>query len=154
VATGGAEMSKIITTHLFVDAGVREVWATLTDLAGYDGWNPFITSAAGEVAVGERLDLTIQPPGGRAMRLRPWVTAVEECHYLEWLGRRAVPGTLDGRHSFKLTPLGGNRTLVQQSETVTGALAPFTRPALARSQAGFVAMNEALARQSLTPRSH
>ena len=90
--------------------------------------------------------LTIQPPGGRAMAFRPWVTAVEEHRYLEWLGRWAMPGIFDGRHSYRLTSMGVSRTLVQQSETFTGALVPFTGRMLARTQAGFVAMNEALAR--------
>lgn len=140
-------MSKIITTHLTVNASPEDVWATLTDLASYNTWNPFITDAAGTIAVGQRLDLAIHPRGGRAMAFRPWVTAVEEHHYLEWLGRMAMPGIFDGRHSFTLTPMGVSRTLVQQSETFTGALVPFTGHLLARTQAGFVAMNEALARQ-------
>ena len=142
-------MSKIITTHLTVSATAEDVWAALTDLASYNAWNPFITDAAGTVAVGERLDLTIQPPGGRAMTFRPWLTAVEDHRYLEWLGRLAMPGIFDGRHSFQLTPMGLSRTLVQQSETFTGALMPFTGHLLARTQLGFVAMNEALAWQTL-----
>ncbi len=147
-------MSKIITTHLVVSASAEDVWATLTDLASYSTWNPFITDAAGTVSVGERLDLTIQPPGGRAVTVRPWVTAVEKHRYLEWLGRVALPGIFDGRHSFKLTPMGGRRTLVQQSETFTGALVPFTGHLLARTRLGFVAMNDALAPQSIRATSH
>ena len=141
-------MSKIITTHLTVGAPVEDVWETLTDLAGYCGWNPFITAAAGAITVGERLDLTIQPAGGRAMTFKPWVTAVEPHHYLEWLGRLALPGIFDGRHSFTLTPLAGGRTLLQQAETFTGVLIPFSGSILARTRAGFAAMNEALARQT------
>ena len=64
-------MSKIITTHLTVSAPVDDVWETLTDLAGYRTWNPFIIAAAGAITVGKRLDLTIQPDGGRAMRSNP-----------------------------------------------------------------------------------
>src|SRR5215210_44259 len=126
-------MSKIITTHLTVSAAVDDVWKTLTDLAGYRTWNPFITAAAGTIGVGERLDLTIQPPGGRAMRFKPWVTAVDQHHYVEWLGHLALPGIFDGRHSFTLTPMGGRRTLVQQSETFTGVLTPLTGSLLART---------------------
>jgi hypothetical protein len=66
-------MSKIITTHLTVSAPVEDLWQTLTDLAGYRIWNPFITAAAGAITVGERLDLTIQPDGGRAMAFKPRV---------------------------------------------------------------------------------
>ena len=144
-------MSKIITTHLMVNADVDTVWRTLTDLAGYHRWNPFITAAAGNLTVGERLDLTIQLPGSRAMIFTPWVTAVEQHHYLEWLGRLVLPGIFDGRHSFTLTPRAGGRTLLQQSETFSGAMIPFTGSTLARTRAGFVAMNEALAQQATGP---
>jgi hypothetical protein len=137
----------MITTHLTLGAPVQDVWATLTDLPGYRTWNPFFTAATGTLLVGERLDLRVEPPGGHVARLRPWVTAVEQHHYVEWLARLALPGVLDGRHSFTLTPMGGGRTLVQQSETFTGVLTPFTARMQARTRAGFVTMNEALARR-------
>ena len=82
------------------------------------------------------------------MVFKPWVTAVEQHRYLEWLGRLALPGIFDGRHSFTLTPMAGGRTLVQQSETFSGVLVPFSGSILARTRAGFVAMNEALAQQT------
>jgi hypothetical protein len=140
-------MSKIITTHLTVGSPVEDVWAILTALGAYGEWNPFITSASGTVAPGERLDLTIHPPGGRPMEFKPWVTAVEECRYMEWLGRAGIPGIFDGRHSFTLTPLANERTLVQQSETFSGALVPFAGPLFARTRQGFDQMNEALGRR-------
>jgi len=141
-------MSKIITTHLMLNASVDRVWQALTDLDGYQRWNPFITAAAGTMKVGERLNLTIHPPGSRAMTFKPWVTAIEQHHYIEWLGRLALPGIFDGRHSFTLTPRAGGRTLLQQAESFSGALTPFAGSTLARTRAGFVAMNEALAQQT------
>ena len=142
-------MSKLITTHLTVDGPVDQVWQTLTDLDGYAGWNPFITAGAGVVDVGQRLELRMQPPRGRAMTFKPWVTAVEAHRYLEWLGRLGMPGLFDGRHSFSLTPLSGGRTLLQQSETFTGVLVPVAGSILTRTRAGFEAMNQALAQQTL-----
>jgi hypothetical protein len=147
-------MSKIITTHLTVNAPVENVWATLTDLTSYRSWNPFITAAAGTISVGQRLDLTIQPPGGRAMMFKPWVTAVEEHRYFEWLGHLGLPGIFDGRHSFTLTPMAGDRTLIQQSETFTGLLIPFTGSTLIRTRAGFVAMNQALGQRTTRSATH
>jgi hypothetical protein len=144
-------VGQILTTHLTVDASVEAVWQTLTDLTNYHRWNPFITSAAGTFGVGERLDLTIQPPGGNATRFRPWVTAVEEHRYLEWLGRHGLPGIFDRRHSFTLTPTASGRTLLQQSETFSGALVPFTGSTLTRTRAGFNAMNAAVAKQATLP---
>jgi hypothetical protein len=147
-------MSKMITTHLTVDAPVADVWEALTDLAGYHSWNPFITAAAGTISVEERLDLTIQPPGGRAMTFKPWVTAVDHNHYVEWLGHLGLPGILDGRHSFTLTPMADGRTLLQQSESFTGLLIPFTGSTLARTRDGFLAMNEALAQRITQSAAH
>ena len=48
----------------------------------------------------------------------------------------------------------GGRTLVQQSETFTGVLIPFTGPMLARTRSGFAAMNEALARKATSSATH
>lgn len=140
-------MSRMISTHVTVTASVEEVWLTLTDLAGYARWNPFIIAAAGDVRVGERLDLVILPPGGRAMVSKPWVTTVEPPRYLEWLGRAVLPGVLDGRHSFTLTAMPGGRTLFQQSATFTGVLVPFAQGFLHLTRAGFTAMNGALNRR-------
>ncbi len=137
-------MSKIITTRLTLDSPVEDVWETLTTLPGYGEWNPFITSASGMLALGERLDLTIHPPGGRPMRFKPWVTALDQQGYLEWLGRVGMPGIFDGRHSYTLTPLTSGRTLLQQSETFSGALIPFAGSLLDCTRVGFEQMNEAL----------
>jgi hypothetical protein len=137
--------TRIITTHLTINAPPDAVWGTLSDLDRFSTWNPFITSAAGTLLVGERLKLTIHPPGGRPKKFRPWVTAVEEHHYLEWIGHLGLPGIFDGRHSFELTPIADGRTLLQQSETFTGVLTPFAGSILARSRSGFDSMNEAMA---------
>ena len=147
-------MSKIITTHVTVDSPVEGVWAVLTTLPAYGEWNPFITSASGMLALGERLDLTIHPPGGRPMRFKPWVTAVDQHRYVEWLGRVGMPGIFDGRHSFTLTPLTGGRTLLQQSETLSGALVPLAGSVLDRTREGFEQMNEALGRRVGRSRPH
>lgn len=141
-------MSKIITTNLAIDAPVDVVWQALTQLDGYRRWNPFITAAVGNLRIGDRLDLTIQPPGARAMNFQPWVTAVEEHRYIEWLGRLGMPGVFDGRHSFTLTHVATGRTLLQQSETFSGALIPFSGSILTRTRAGFKVMNDALAQEA------
>src|SRR5690242_10285282 len=128
-------MSKVISTQLSIDAPVEVVWQTLADLAAYPQWNPFITSAKGQLAVGQTLNLTIAPPGGRSMSFRPRVTAVHEHRYLEWLGRLGMPGIFDGRHSFRLTATHSNHTLLEQSETFAGLMVPFTGSMLTRTQA-------------------
>ena len=56
-----------------------------------------------------------------------------------------MPGIFDGRHSFTLTPLTHARTLLQQSETFSGGLIPFSGSVLERTRVGFKQMNEVLA---------
>lgn len=127
-----------------IAAPVEVVWARLTDTASFGDWNPFIQSLEGTLAVGEKLTVRIAPPGGKAMTFRPTVTAVEENRRLEWLGRFLVPGLFDGRHSFTLEPFEGGTRLTQE-ETFTGVLVPLMASVLKKTEAGFRAMNEAVA---------
>jgi hypothetical protein len=139
-------MHHAITTEIEIDAPPNDVWAALTDLDGYAEWNPFITEAAGEVKVGERLTNRLQPPGERAMTFRPEVTVVEPNETFEWLGHLGVSGVFDGRHRFELTELPDGRTRLVQSEQFSGLLVrPMRKRLDGGTVAGFEAMNEALA---------
>ena len=132
-----------------IEADPELVWPHLTDLAAYADWNPYITAATGEVAPGRRLELRMEPPGGRAVTFRPHVTAVSTGSTLEWLGHLGVPGLFDGRHRFDLFPTETG-THVIQHETFTGLLVrPFRRALDRGTLAGFESMNEALRRRVL-----
>lgn len=138
-------MRHSLHTEIEIDATPEEVWAVLTDLDRYPDWNPFITSASGVVAVGERLENHIEPPGGRAATFKPTVTEVEECRVFEWLGRLVLPGLFDGRHRFESHPIDGGRTRLVHTEEFRGLLVrPLLRSFAGPTQAGFEAMNVAL----------
>ncbi len=140
-------MRHQLRTQVEIDATPEEVWRHLADLSAYSGWNPYIASATGTVAVGERLRLRMEPPGRRAMTFRPTVTEAAPARTLEWLGRLGLPGIFDGRHRFDLVPIGSG-TLVIQSEDFSGLLVRALRRTLDGStRAGFEAMNAALARR-------
>ena len=96
-------------------------------------------------SVGRKLAVTIRPPGGRGITLKPTVLEVEPGISLRWLGRLGVPRIFDGEHSFKLEPIDGGRcTRFVHGERFRGVLVPFVGSLLRRTEAGFVAMNEAL----------
>ena len=137
-------MAHQLHTEVEIDATPETVWAVLTDLAAYHEWNPFITSAEGSAAVGEKLVNRLDPPGGRAMTFKPTVTAVEDQRVFEWLGRLGLPGIFDGRHRFELVPTDGGTRLIH-TEHFKGALVPFMKKSLdSQTVAGFEAMNVAL----------
>jgi len=135
---------KRIESSILIGAPASAVWAILTDGQAYPEWNPFITELSGSLAVGERLSVRINPPGGRAMSFRPVVTVAEPERRLEWLGRMGIAGLFDGRHSFVLEAVGSTTTRLVQAEQFSGALIPFTGTVLNRTAAGFAAMNAAL----------
>lgn len=138
-------MHHELHTEIEIDAPIEAVWETLTDLATYSNWNPFIVSAEGRAAVGERITNRLQPPGGRAMTFKPRVTVFEPTVAFEWLGRLGLPGIFDGRHRFDLAPTTSGGTLVVQSEQFSGILVRLMRTSLnTRTMAGFKAMNAAL----------
>lgn len=137
-------MRHELHTEIEIDASPEVVWSVLVDLDRYSQWNPFIVSASGRVEVGQRLINRIQAPGGRAMTIKPTVTAVEEGSVFEWLGLLGFAGIFDGRHRFELhrTP---NGTRVVHNEYFKGVLVRLLRKSLnTETRNGFVAMNAAL----------
>jgi hypothetical protein len=137
-------MALHLKTSIDIDAAPEAVWAVLSELPSYPSWNPFIREARGTLAVGERLDVEIQPEGGRAMRFRPTVLLAEPNRELRWRGRLVAPGVFDGEHRFAIEPTAGGSRLLHE-ERFTGVLVPFLARGLrSGTLPGFEQMNEAI----------
>jgi hypothetical protein len=138
-------MHEIITS-IEIEAPPHRVWTTLIDFPAHPKWNPFIRNLEGSARVGDRLRVSIQPPGGRAMTFKPKVLSAIPDQELRWLGHLIVPGVFDGDHFFKIEPLnGGRRTRFTHGERFSGLLVPLLRRSLERgTRQGFEAMNHAL----------
>ena len=138
-------MIKRLVHNVDVDAGPEAVWQVLTDLSAYPEWNPFIVRAEGEVAVGSRLTLRMQPVGGRAVTLRPTVIEAAAGRQLRWKGRSGLPHILDADHRFAVVALAGGRSRLTQDETFSGLLVPILARSLDRhTLPAFAAMNAAV----------
>ncbi|GIE91532.1 SRPBCC domain-containing protein [Actinoplanes regularis] len=145
-------MRLVLRTEVDIAAPPEDVWQHLIDLRAYRAWNPFITEAAGNVAVGERLTIRVQA-GDRASTLRPTVTVADPGRVFEWIGQIGIPGLFSGRHRFELAPNGTGCRLVH-SETFHGLLVrPLRRSLETATRAGFEAMNDALAHRVLVQRA-
>jgi hypothetical protein len=127
-----------------IDAPPERVWAVVTDFGAYPDWNPFIRRISGELREGARLEVRIEPPGARATTFKPTVRAVEANRELRWLGRLLLPGIFDGEHSLRIEPLDGGRSRLVQSERFRGLLVGLVKGTLAKTEAGFEQMNNAL----------
>lgn len=132
-------------TEIEIEASVERVWAVLTDFSSYPKWNPFIRSVVGAPQEGARLQIAIQPSGGKAMRFSPVVLEAEAGCELRWLGRLMLPGIFDGEHRFLIEPLGDGKVRFEQSERFSGLLVGLLRGSLDRdTKRGFLEMNQAL----------
>ena len=133
---------KTMSATIQIDAPPETVWAVLTDLGGYQDWNPLFREASGQVAVGNRIKLrSVQPANGRMMTVQPKITVADPGAELRWVA--SLPGIMSGEHLFKLTPADGG-TRLEQSETFRGLLTAFSGKTLAKAEASFQALNEAL----------
>ncbi len=132
-------------TGIDIEASAERVWAILTDFASYPEWNPFVRSVVGEPREGARLQIVVQPSGGKAMRFSPVVLAAEPNRELRWLGRFLFPGVFDGEHAFIIEPLSEGKVRFRQSEKFSGILVGLFRSSLDRdTKRGFEEMNRAL----------
>ena len=137
-------MKHHLRTEIDIQAPPETVWEILTDLSHYVDWNPFVVSAEGTVAAGERLTNIMQAPGGKAMTIRPTVTVVEPRRSFEWLGHFGLPGVFDGRHRFDLEATSTG-THLTHTEHFSGLLVRSMKRTLDNGTlAGFAALNTAL----------
>jgi len=137
-------MKHELKSEITIDAAPEVVWGVLTDLNRYPDWNPFVVSSEGTVQVGSKLVNRMVTPGGRAMTIKPTVTAVEEGRVYEWLGHLLVPGIFDGRHRFEIEPTATG-THFKQMEFFTGALVrPLRKMIDGSTHDGFIAFNDAI----------
>jgi|SRR5947208_12619147 len=127
-----------------IEASPAAVWAVLADTLSYAEWNPFIPRLAGELRAGAKLEVRIEPPGGRAMTFKPTVLAVEPERELRWLGRLLVPGLFDGEHILRIEHLDQARSRFTQAERFSGILVGLFKGTLDKTELGFEQMNAAL----------
>jgi hypothetical protein len=136
---------KELHSQIEINASPDRVWDILTDFASYPQWNPFIRRISGELKVGKRLDVRLEPPGGRGITLRPTVLSAEPNRELRWLGHLLVSGLFDGEHSLAIQPLEENRVRFVQGDVFKGVLVPLLARSLDNNTLrGFEEMNGAL----------
>ena len=136
---------KELRSEIEIQTSAERVWQLLIDFASFPQWNPFIRKATGNIRVGERLEVNIQPSGARGMTFRPTVLKAEPNRELRWLGHLLISGLFDGEHIFTIEPLGEGRVRFTQREVFTGLLVPlFARGLDTDTRRGFEEMNQAL----------
>jgi len=141
-----------LTTSIVIESSPEAVWEILMNFKAYPEWNPFVTVISGRPSVGERLDVTLQNPGGKKMDISPIVTAADADSRFSWLGKLGVKGIFDGHHHFQIEPTTDGSVRFTQSEEFGGILIPVLWKMLdTKTRAGFEAMNAALKDRAEAP---
>ena len=141
-------MPKSLRTKIEITAPKEKVWDVLSDFPAYPDWNPFIKSISGELRTGARLDVRMQPPGGKGITLHPQVLSAIPGQELKWLGHLLVPRIFDGEHHFLIHEKSAETVTFVQEEVFKGILVPFTGKLLEGTKQGFDDMNEALKKRA------
>jgi hypothetical protein len=134
-----------LRAEIEIAAPPDRVWEVLSDFDAYPEWNPFIRRIGGSPHEGEKLEVRIEPPGGRGMTFKPTVLEATPGRELRWLGRFLVPGLFDGEHRLRVEPRDEEgRSWFIQSEEFRGVLVPLFGGMLGKTEEGFRQMNTAL----------
>jgi len=132
-------MAKEIKTEILIHATPDKVWTILTNFENYPNWNPFIKSVIGEVKVGNKITVRIEPPKEKGMTFKPTVLIYEANKELRWIGRLLFPGLFDGEHKFELIDNGNGTITFRQSEKFKGIFVWFLN--VENTKKGFEEMN-------------
>lgn len=116
---------RLIETHIDIEADRAVVWRAISNLQEYPRWNPFIREAAGEVILGQDVDIVMFLGEKGRQRYRVRLTGVRPQQELRWLGAFKFPGLIDGNHAFLLEQSITGGTRLHHVEAFTGLLVPF-----------------------------
>ncbi|WP_407477522.1 SRPBCC family protein [Elizabethkingia meningoseptica] len=135
-------MAKEIKTEITINSTPEKIWAILTDFENYPNWNPFISSIEGNVIKGNKIKVSINPPGGKKMTFKPTVITKTPEKELSWFGKLLFKGLFDGEHRFQLIDNKNGTVTFVQSEKFKGLLVWMFNPI--KTEKGFKQMNEKL----------
>jgi hypothetical protein len=142
-------MTSELTYSVDIEAPPERVWQVLMDLPAYPEWNPFVTRAEGEVAVGATVSFT-GPPVKALLRTRMPATVLEvspgrRLRFRVRLVRTGLPGLLQVEQTMTLEPRDDGGVRLWEGARFTGLLVPLLTRALNREHTpSFLAMNDAL----------
>ncbi len=119
-----AKEIRVTRTFITVNAPTDRVWQALTNVGDYPRWNPYVTSAAGNLGVGAKLNITGRVGGRdhshsvRVVEYRP------EERLLVWRGGLLPTALLHWDERFQVNSADSDRSEVTVTRSYQGVLLP------------------------------
>jgi hypothetical protein len=104
-----------------ISATADEVWAVLSDVDGWAGWDSGIVSVDGRLAAGEKVKIVSNAAPGRAFAVK--VTELRPAEHVELRGGMPL-GLFRGVRTYDLQPAAGAGTRFRMREVYTGPMLP------------------------------
>ena len=111
---------KNFATSISIRARPEDIWALLTDAAGYSSWNSTVEKVEGQIAAGGKVTVYARATPGRAFPLK--VTEFTPPRRMVWAGGMPL-GLFQGVRQFTLTPKADGLVEFAMEEAYTGPLA-------------------------------
>ena len=105
---------RVVHTEIEIPAPPAEVWAVLSDAAGYAEWNPVIVRVEGEYREGASLSNTVRESPDKESVMTSKVIRFAPERELNQFG--GVRGILTFDHQWLLEPIDGGTRVVQHEE--------------------------------------
>lgn len=115
---------KEVQSEIEISATPAEVWSVLISFENWQDWNPKVSASRGNMALGEKLHLTmIGKDGGDGPQYDPVVTAFQPESLIRWKAHMIAPFLFTNEKVIRLQSTSSG-TLVLHKELFSGLLAP------------------------------
>jgi hypothetical protein len=133
-----------VEQRIGIQAPAEAIWDVIYDIERWHEWNPLYPKAAGQIRLGQTLDLTLALPGQPERQIQPVVMEWVPNEQLHWK-LTLMRGLLKSVRYIELDALSETGCIVSNGELFQGFLAKSVLRQVGRSvHRGFGEMNEAL----------
>ena len=103
-----------------ISAKAETIWALLTNAAEYPRWNSTVTNIAGQIALGQKIQLRVPIAPKRVFKLK--VSEFEVNRRMVW--QDGAPPMFKGVRTFTLTPRADGTVEFSMIEVFSGLMLP------------------------------
>lgn len=133
-------LSRILKSHVEIDASLDEVWDIFCDYDAWSKWNSFIPMVRGEVKEGNTIEIKVIAPGLKEMVFSPEIYTISNKEKISWGGKFLF--LYKGVHDFIFERIDDNKTRFIQIERFEGPIVVFMNKMIRQTALGYIKMNE------------
>jgi hypothetical protein len=113
-----------ISTRIIINKPVEYVWNVFNDIDSFKEWNPYISSIAGDLYVGNKIEITTHLPNSTPKKLKPIVRKYRMYEEIVWVHKKKIFNLLQRKHTFKFMIIDDDTTMFLNEERFSGSMLP------------------------------